>query len=365
MSTPWTEPIDTTSAVVAGEAVQRRVIVSLGGNLQERSGIGFGCMSASGQYSNGVPLDEDGCMELFKGVYDAGCRHFDTAEVYKSGPLNAPPSADTIFNECQLRKFFATVERDAFTVATKYMPLVHENKSDYETVRAALVASLTRLGLDYVDLYYSHRVLTCEQGVEFALSVGRLIKEGLVRNIGLSEIPVEWLVEAHAAHPICCIQQEWSLLTREVEQFLVPTCKALGIGIVAYSPLARNLLTLPAERPQDTRRSTIPRYSEEHFESNKKMLKQVEELAVGKGVSPAQFSLAWLVHKAQELNVTCLPIPGTAKLQHALDNIASVQIVLSPNDMTLLEGIAALSAGARESEKYLSITMERGLSSKI
>lgn len=334
-------------------------MVVLGGTLEERSGIGFGCMSVSGQYSDGVPLDERTAFDLFKGVYDAGCRHFDTAEVYKSGLLNAPPSDDTVYNETQLGRFLATVPRNSFTVATKYMTLAHGNQSDYESVRGALLASLSRLGLEYVDLYYSHRVLSCEDGEEFAGSVKRLISEGLVKNLGLSEVPADWLRRAHAVHPVCCVQQEWSLLTRNLEESLVPTCRELGVGIVAYSPLARNLLTLPETRPEDARRQSVPRFSEANFEQNKRMLKDVQDLASQHGVSPAQLSIAWLRRKAEDLGVGCVPIPGTTRLAHAQDNIASARISLTGPDMALLEGVAARTAGARENDQYLSITMER------
>lgn len=333
-------------------------MVKLGAKLEEESGLGLGCMSVSGQYSNGVPLDEAEAIAFFKGVYDAGCRHFDTAEVYKSGPLNAPATADTVFNETQLSKFFATVPRESFTVATKYMPLLRSGKCDYESVKAALTASMERLGLSYVDLYYNHVVISCEAGVEFAASVKRLVQEGLVKNLGLSEVSAPWLRAAHTVHPVCCIQQEWSLLTRNVEETLVPTCRDLGIGLVAYSPLARNLLTAPKERPEDSRRAGIPRFSEDNFEKNRKMLLQLEELATGKGVTPAQLSLAWLVQKARDLNVSVLPIPGTAKLPHALDNLASMKVSLTPDDMKLLEEIARQTAGDRESEGYMSMRIE-------
>ena len=152
------------------------------------------------------------------------------------------------------------------------MPQLRGGRSDYATVKGALVDSLSRLGLDYVDVYYSHRVVSRDQAVKFTQSVQRLVKEGLVRSIGLSEVSAAWLRAAHAAAPVSVIQQEWSLLTRGIEEELVPTCLELGIGIVAYSPLARNLLAAPKERPTDQRRKSIPRFAEENFEENQKML---------------------------------------------------------------------------------------------
>lgn len=342
------------------------IMVLLGGTLEDAKGIGLGAMCVSGQYMNGVPLDEEAAFRFFKGVYDAGCRHFDTAEVYKSGPFNEPAGPDTVFNETQLGKFLPTVPRDSFTIATKYMPMLRadkqnpQGKCDYESVKGALLTSLKRLNLSYVDLYYSHVVLTREAGVEFVTSVKRLKEEGLVKNIGLSEIVAPWLRDCHAIHPICAIQQEWSLLTRDIEESLVPTCRELNVGIVAYSPLARNILTGPkTERPTDKRRENIPRFSAENWDKNNKVGEQVAALAAKKGVSPATLSMAWLLQKAKDLKVSVLPIPGTAVLDHAKDNMAGASVgALSPEEMALLEEIAKQAAGNRESDQYMSIRIE-------
>eukprot|EP00746_Dinoflagellata_sp_MGD_P022845 gnl/MRDRNA2_/MRDRNA2_153474_c0_seq1.p1 gnl/MRDRNA2_/MRDRNA2_153474_c0~~gnl/MRDRNA2_/MRDRNA2_153474_c0_seq1.p1 ORF type:complete len:342 (+),score=61.80 gnl/MRDRNA2_/MRDRNA2_153474_c0_seq1:101-1126(+) len=341
-------------------------MVVLGGTLEEKSGIGFGCMSASGQYSNGVPLDADTSFNLFKTVYDQGCRHFDTAEVYRSGGHKADRKAtdDTVYNESQLGVFFASVPRESFTVATKFGPWQHDRKFDYETVKASLQASLQRLQLSYVDLYYAHRAFSKEDAVQFATSAKKLVEEGLVKNVGLSEVSGDWLRSANAVHPICCVQQEWSLLTRDLEESLVPACRELGVGIVAYSPLARSLLTMPKTRPEDKRRENIPRYSEANFQKNLEMLKQVADLASAKGATPSQLSLAWVVHKGEQLKVDCLPLPGTLNPAHAKDNIAGMKLSLSSADMDLLEGIAALAAGAREDEAYLAMSLE-GAQSKL
>jgi len=334
-------------------------MVLLGGVLEEQSGVGMGCMSVSGQYDNGVPLSADESFALFRGVYDAGCRHFDTAEVYKSGPLSLTlEDPATVYNEAQLGAFFATVPRESFTVASKYMPLIHNNQSDYETVKAALMASLERLQLSYVDVYYSHRVLSLEQGREFAQSVHRLKQEGFVRAIGLSEVSAQWLRAVHETAPVAMVQQEWSLLTRNIEEQLVPVCRELGIGIVAYSPLARNLLAAPKEKPCDIRRSTIPRFTEENFIENQKMVVRLEALARAHSVSPAQLSMAWLMQKARDLGVQCLPIPGSRRLSHALENISASKLELTSEDMQLLEDIGAMVAGERESESYRAIALE-------
>ena len=225
--------------------------------------VGLGCMSVSGQYDNGVPLLPAAAFELFEGVYNAGCRHYDTAEVYYSGEFGKPPAHDAVFNESQLGEFLQTVPRDSFTVGTKYAPWLRKGRGDYQSVKAALLASLKRLRVDYVDIYYSHRVPSQEYGIEFVTSAYRLQQEGLIKSIGLSEVPVGWLRAAHSVHPVSFIQQEWSLLTRGIEEELLPTCRDLGICIVAYSPLARNLLAAPKTRPTDLRRSSLPRFTKQ------------------------------------------------------------------------------------------------------
>lgn len=336
----------------------------LGGMVEEQSNVGLGCMSVSGQYDNGVPLSAEASMQFFTGVYNAGCRHFDTAEVYHSGVFGQPPGPHTVYNESQLGKFFATVPRSTFTVGTKYAPWVHGMQSDYDSVKSALRKSLSRLGLDYVDIYYSHRVLSREQGIEFVQAAQRLKQEGYLRNIGLSEVSAAWLRAAHTVHPVCCIQQEWSLLTRGIEEELTGVCKELGIGIVAYSPLARNLLAAPAERPADARRAHLPRFNPQNFEKNRQMLARLSAVAREKRCSPAQLSMVWLLQKAKELGVQCLPIPGTKNLAHALDNISTVQLTLSPEEMALLEQIATMTTGARESEDYMNFGLE-GATAKL
>ena len=197
-----------------------------------------------------------------------------------------------------------------------------------------------------------------EYAIEFVSSARRLQQEGLLKHIGLSEVCAEWLEAAHVKGPVCVVQQEWSLLTRGIEDELVPMCKQLGVVIVAYSPLARNLLTAPREQPMDVRRSSIPRFSAQNFEQNQEMLLKLKRLAERKHCTPAQLSMGWLLRKASDLGVACLPIPGTKTLSHALENIASVRVDLTETEMRLLESIAEMSAGARESDNYMGFGLE-------
>lgn len=177
----------------------------------------------------GASMPDADALVLLRGVYDAGCRHFDTAEVYAAGGK---------FNEAILGEFLQTVPRDSYSVATKYYPKGSSNDPNlyaYDTVKQALVASLARLQLDHVDLYYAHRVLSLEGGLMFGETAKRLKEEGLIKEVGLSEVSGKWLREIHTkACQIDAVQQEWSVMTRNLEHELVPVCKELGIPIVAY-----------------------------------------------------------------------------------------------------------------------------------
>merc|ERR1712224_1022295 len=183
----------------------------------------------------GPAMDLPDAMDLLKKVYDEGCRHFDTAEMYG----NDDP---TKHNEVYLGKFFQTVPRDSFSVATKFWPTGTD--CGYDVVKEHLLGSLKRLQLDSVDLYYSHRVTSVENGVNFVKAAQRLKEEGLIKEIGLSEVNGSWLqqIVKESGVKVDAVQQEWSILTRSLEKELVPVCRKLGVTIVAYSPLCRNLL---------------------------------------------------------------------------------------------------------------------------
>jgi len=225
-------------------------------------------------------------------------------------------------------------------------------------VRASLLNSLRRLGIAYVDLYYCHRIPSLEAALEFTRSAAKLKAEGYIRSIGLSEIIGAWLRQCHEVSPIAAVQQEWSLLTRNLEDELVPTCAELGVAIVAYSPLGRNLLTgVVTETPTDWR-ANLPRYSAENLAKNVALVKEVEALAKAKDATPAQLSLAWLFAKAKALRVTVIPIPGTTKAKHALSNIAAADILIDDEAMKALEAIGDKVAGERGDESYKSMGIE-------
>jgi aryl-alcohol dehydrogenase-like predicted oxidoreductase len=321
------------------------------------SGIGYGCMGITSFY--GDALEDDASMALLKTVYDHGCRHFDTAELYR----NDDPEKH---NEKVLGRFLQTVPRDSYSVATKYWPddmadydcdkveaHVFIANYEYDSVKAHLLASLERLQLDYVDLYYAHRVTSVEGGKAFARAAQKLKEEGLIKEVGLSEVSGKWLQKIHAeAGPIDAVQQEWSILTRTLEDELVPVCKANDIAIVAYSPLCRSLLVQKMEVPPADWRADFPRYK--NLGQNKKFATQVFEIAESLKTTPAQVCLAWILQKADELGVFVVPIPGTTKPDRVVGNIQSVNVALSKEQMAILNAMAKDVVGDRYMESFMS-----------
>jgi aryl-alcohol dehydrogenase-like predicted oxidoreductase len=313
------------------------------------AGIGYGCMGISFLY--GAAMEEDAAMETLKTVYDHGCRHFDTAEIYHY--RNDDPNKH---NEKVLGRFLNTVPRDSYSVATKYWPENNFSAYDYETVKAHLVQSLERLQLEYVDLYYAHRVTSLEGGKEFAKAANRLKQEGLIKEVGLSEVSGNWLEIIHTeGGPVDAVQQEWSILTRSLEDELVPVCKANDITIVAYSPLCRNLLVQKLEAPPADWRADLPRYK--NYQQNKKFADQIHEMAEALQATPAQVCLAWILQKAAQLGVSVVPIPGTTKSDRAIGNIEAVDVTLSSEHMLILDGMAKDVVG----ERYEEVWMKNGL----
>eukprot|EP00667_Euglena_gracilis_P024767 EG_transcript_28688 len=202
---------------------------------------GFGCMGITAFL--GAPMAEAEGVALLAQVYELGVRHFDTAELYRSGNPFAPPTPETQYNEVVVGKFAQKVGRANVFIATKFLPFLHGGDCSPETVAAALDASLERLQTEYVDVYYLHRLPADHNVANFMNAMVAAVASGKVKHVGLSEAIGAKIREAHAIHPISFVQQEWSLLTRNLEADIVPTCADLGIAVVAYSPLAHNLLT--------------------------------------------------------------------------------------------------------------------------
>lgn len=324
------------------------------------SKIGFGCMGITAFY--GEPIPDADAMKLMKTVYDANCRHFDTAEIYRAGAtaFTANPGADTQWNEVIVGKFVQTVPRESIQVATKFPPQLYGDTITEEMILGAIDRSLARLGLSYIDLYYCHRMPNTLDGLlVFMKAAKKAHSQGKIKFVGLSEVSPAWLKAAHGIHPVAAVQQEWSLLTRNLEESLVPCCKELGVTIVAYSPLARNLLAnLDQSEPPKDWRATNPRYSAENFQKNRELAQKVAAMAAQKNVSAAELSLGWLYHQADKMGVCMVPIPGTTKEAHALSNIKGSSVSLSPEDMEVLGQLASAVAGARGNEQYLERALE-------
>ncbi|SOB77363.1 Predicted oxidoreductase [Marinobacter sp. LV10R510-11A] len=304
---------------------------TLGTNLSI-SAIGLGCMGMSEFYG---PRDDSESLRVLARAVELGVDFFDTADMY--GPHH---------NEELIGRFLAH-NRQPVHIATKFGIVRNpgeyrrslENSADY--ARKACEASLRRLGVEQIDLYYVHRI-NPEQPIEETIDgLARLVKAGKIARIGLCEVSAETLRRAHAVHPITAVQTEYSLWTRDVEQEVLPTCRELDIGFVPYSPLGRGFLT---GRFQDTAelgdgdfRTSLPRFAEGAIGTNRRIADVIAAMATQKGCSPAQLSLAWLLSKGPNI----VPIPGTKQLRYLEENAAAAQITLSAEEQQQLETATA------------------------
>ncbi|GMP55323.1 hypothetical protein CsSME_00020174 [Camellia sinensis var. sinensis] len=315
--------------------------MKLGSQGLEVSKQGLGCMGMSFGY--GPPKPEEDMIKLIHQSINSGVTFLDTSDVY--GPHT---------NEILLGKALKGGMRDKVELASKFGAYFADGKpeirGDPGYVRAACEASLKRLDMDCIDLYYQHRIDT-RVPVEITMGeLKKLVEEGKIKYIGLSEASPSTIRRAHAVHPITAIQLEWSLWTRDVEEEIVPTCRELGIGIVAYSPLGRGFLSSGPKLVENFAnkdfRQHLPRFQPENMEHNKKMFEQVNEIAEKKGCTPGQLALAWVHHQGSDV----CPIPGTTKIANLDQNIGALSVKLTPEEMAELESIA--SADAVKGDRY-------------
>ncbi|PIA27068.1 hypothetical protein AQUCO_08300038v1 [Aquilegia coerulea] len=308
--------------------------IKLGTQGLEVSAQGLGCMGMSIFY--GPPNPEGEMINLIHHAIDNGITFLDTSDVY--GPFT---------NEILLGEALKGI-RHKVELATKFGISYADGKAsiqgDPAYVRATCEASLMRLQVDHIDLYYQHRVDTT---VPIEVTVGelkKLVEEGKIKYIGLSEASASTIRRAHAVHPITAVQLEWSLLTRDVEEEIIPTCRELGIGIVAYSPLGRGFLSsgpkMVEELSSNDYRRTLPRFQPENLEHNKHLFDRVNEIAVRKGCTPSQLALAWVQHQGNDV----CPIPGTTKIENLNQNFGALAVKLSPEELAELEVIASKDA---------------------
>ena len=308
------------------------------------SSLGLGCMPMAGigKGMYGV-ADETESIATIDRAIELGVTFFDTAEVY--GPHR---------NEELLGRAIAD-KRDSLVIATKFGFAFDENgfrgvDSSPENVRRACEGSLKRLGIDTIDLYYQHRVDPNVPIEETVGAMARLVEEGKVRHLGLSEAGPDTIRKAAATHPIAALQSEYSLWERDVEAEILPLCRELNIGFVPYSPLGRGFLTGQLTSRDDLDegdyRLNDPRYSEENFAKNMEMVAVVTAIAEAHGVSPAQIALAWLLHQGEDI----VPIPGSKRRVTLEDSMASADVALSAEDLAKLD--AAAPAGETAGPRY-------------
>jgi aryl-alcohol dehydrogenase-like predicted oxidoreductase len=301
------------------------------------SSQGLGCMGMSEFYG---PGDETESTATILRALDLGVTFLDTADMY--GPF---------LNEELVGRAIAG-RRDEVVLATKFGivrtgdPTVRSIRGDAEYVRQACDASLHRLGVDHIDLYYQHR---SDAGVPIEETVGamaELVAAGKVRYLGLSEAASDTLRRASAVHPISALQSEWSLWSRDIEADVVPTARELGIGIVAYSPLGRGFLTgqiaSPEDFPEGDFRKFLPRFSGDNFGRNLELVDRVRELAAAKGCTPGQLALAWVLARGDDV----VPIPGTKRRTYLEENVAAATVVLDADDLAAIDEIFPPEAAA-------------------
>ncbi|XP_035819786.1 putative oxidoreductase, aldo/keto reductase family protein isoform X1 [Zea mays] len=309
--------------------------VKLGRQGLEVSKLGFGCMGLTGVYNAPVP-DQAG-IDIIKHAFEAGITFFDTADAY------GPHTNEVLLGKVQIATKCGIAGFDASGMRVKGTP-------DY--VRACCEASLQRLATDYIDIYYQHRI---DQSVPIEETMGelkKLVEEGKVRYVGLSEASADTIRRAHAVHPITAVQLEWSLWTRDIEEDIIPVCRELGIGIVPYSPLGRGFFAGRAavERvPSESLLSKHPRYSGENLEKNKVLYTRLEMLSKKYGCTPAQLALSWVLHQGEDV----VPIPGTTKAKNLDENIGAVKVRLSKEDLEEISG--AFPAGEVAGSRLLGV----------
>jgi aryl-alcohol dehydrogenase-like predicted oxidoreductase len=301
----------------------------------EVSALGLGCMGMSDFYGAAADRDQREALATIDRAAELGVTMLDTADMY--GPFT---------NEELVGKAL-TGRRDQFVVATKFGLERHDDgrqtiNGHPEYVRSACEASLRRLDVDVIDLYYQHRLDRTVPIEETVGAMAELVQEGKVRFIGLSEAGAATIRRAHAVHPLSAVQSEYSLFTRDAEDAVLPTMRELGIGFVAYSPLGRGILTgtltsdtLPES---DIRRSKFPRFAQGNLEANTAIAVRVGELAAEKRVTGAQLALAWLLHRGSDI----VPIPGTKRRERLEENVGSTAIILDDTDVARLEDIVDL-----------------------
>jgi aryl-alcohol dehydrogenase-like predicted oxidoreductase len=332
------------AARLGGTAMQQR---SLGRTGLQVSAIGLGCMGLTPIYGN---VEEADAIAAVHRAIELGVNFLDSSDAYAFGA-----------NEERVAKAIAG-KRHGLIVATKFGQIRHPDGSMDVSgtpayVAEACEASLKRLKLDVIDLYYQHRVDATVPIEDTVGAMVRLKEQGKIRHLGLSEAAPGTIRRAHKVHPIAALQTEYSLWTRDVEHEILPTCRELGIGFVAYSPLGRGFLSATIRTldslEKDDRRRAMPRYQGDNLTRNVKLLDVIETIAQAKGCTSAAVAIAWTLARGPDI----VPIPGTKRRAYLEQNVVAERIRLAPDDMAALE--RAFPPGVAAGERYPAEQMKR------
>ncbi|KAH6762920.1 oxidoreductase superfamily protein [Perilla frutescens var. hirtella] len=324
--------------------------VKLGSQGLEVSKLGYGCMGLTGIYN--APISVEDGIAIVKEAFNQGITFFDTADVYGKDHVN----------EDLIGQALKELPREKVQIATKFGFYAFTSsgiiiKGTPEYARSCCEASLKHLQVDYIDLYYIHRIDTTVPIEETMEELKKLVEEGKIKYIGLSEANADTIRRAHAVHPITAVQMEYSLWTRDIEEEIIPLCRELGIGIVPYCPVGRGLFAgkkVVENIPQESYLQSHPRFTGENWEKNKKIYFRLEELAKKHNCTPVQLALSWVLHQGDDV----VPIPGTTKIKNLHENIGSVNVKLTSDDLKeVCEAINAEEvAGSRQGEALYKIS---------
>ena len=313
------------------------------------SEVGLGCMGMSEFYDPRQMNDQESVRVIHR-YLDAGGNFLDTADVYGMGR-----------NEVLVGKAIRD-RRDKVVLATKFANVRGTKgeflgvRGDPQYVRECCDASLKRLGIDHIDLYYQHRVDPKTPIEDTVSAMAELVRAGKVRHLGLSEASPATIRRAAKVHPIAALQTEYSLWTRDPEADILPTLRELGITFVAYSPLGRGFLAgqfkKPDDLPPDDARRNHPRFQGENFQKNLDLVNKVEQLAAAKGCTPSQLALAWVLAQGEDI----VPIPGTKRVKYLDDNLGAINVRLTKEELAQID--AVLPVGAASGERYHAQAMK-------